>query len=204
MVDFLTVPEIEDYSRITTDGLLIGNFQTSSDNKGYVASSLSSSLFIGRYVYTANSYNGIVVLAKLSGQRCYINKGDNAGSNGFIVNTFDSVNSVYYTTIGFYFGNSGDGSVIGDNMLRLFPTLQELLVAFGHYSMTYSITYRDTNATHSGPAEAAVGDNVTVNYTFPDGYGIVNSSDIYVTNNGVLIPSTYADGTLTFTMPDPS
>lgn len=68
-----------------------------------------------------------------------------------------------------------------------------------------NITYRDTNCTHSGPTEAIIGDTVTVNYTFPEGYGIVNpSSDVYVTNNGVLIPSTYANGTLTFTMPDPS
>lgn len=81
---------------------------------------------------------------------------------------------------------------------HIYPSLDDL------FTTLYTITYRDTNATHSGPVEAAVGDNIVVNYTFPDGYGIVNSSDIYVTNNGVVIPSTYADGTLRFTMPDPS
>lgn len=67
------------------------------------------------------------------------------------------------------------------------------------------IIYRDTNCSHIGPDNAAVGDTVTVNYTFPDGYGIVNpSTNIYVTNNGIVVPSSYANGTLTFTMPDPS
>lgn len=74
------------------------------------------------------------------------------------------------------------------------------------YTMNvHPITYRDTNCTHSGPDEATIGDTVNVDYTFPDGYGIVNpQSDIYVTNNGVVIPSSYANGRLTFTMPDPS
>lgn len=73
------------------------------------------------------------------------------------------------------------------------------------YSDKVPITYRDTNCQHYGVAEAAPGDTVEVSYSFTNGYGIVNpSSDIYVTNNGVLVPSTYADGKLTFTMPDPS
>lgn len=67
------------------------------------------------------------------------------------------------------------------------------------------IVYRDTNCSHNGPDSAVVGDTVTVHYTFPEGYGIVNpSSDIYVTNNGIVVPSSYANGMLTFTMPDPS
>ncbi len=67
------------------------------------------------------------------------------------------------------------------------------------------IVYRDTNCSHNGPDSSVVGDTVTVNYTFPEGYGIVNpSSDIYVTNNGIVVPSSYVNGTLTFTMPDPS
>lgn len=71
--------------------------------------------------------------------------------------------------------------------------------------VNYPITYRLTNATTTGPNEAAVGDTVTVPLTFPEGYGVVNpSSDAYVTCNGVLVPSTYSDGQLVFTMPDPS
>ena len=70
----------------------------------------------------------------------------------------------------------------------------------------YPITYRLTNCTaNDAPTEATVGDTVNVPFTFPNNYGFPNpSTDVYVTNNGVLIPSTYANGTLTFTMPDPS
>lgn len=69
----------------------------------------------------------------------------------------------------------------------------------------YPITYRLTNATTTGPSEANVGDTVTVPLMFPEGYGIVNpSSDVYVTCNGVSVPSTYSDGQLVFIMPDPS
>lgn len=89
---------------------------------------------------------------------------------------------------------------------RIYNNLQECLVAMaGPLTPPYSITYRDTNCVSSGPTEASVGDVVQVDYTFPDGYGIVNpSTDIYVTNNGVVVPSSYSNGTLTFTMPDPS
>lgn len=74
------------------------------------------------------------------------------------------------------------------------------------YSVPYdpTITYRLTNATTTGPSEAAIGDTVIVPLTFPEGYGVVNpSTDAYVTCNGVLVPSTYSNGQLVFTMPDP-
>ena len=80
----------------------------------------------------------------------------------------------------------------------LYSTREEAIRALGAY---YPITYRATNATYDGPSEAVVGSEVSVRCSFPEGYGIVNSSDIYVTNNGVLIPSTYVNGTLTFIMP---
>lgn len=69
----------------------------------------------------------------------------------------------------------------------------------------HPITYRPTNCSFPGaPTEAAVGETVVVPVTFPDGYGLANESNIYVTNNGVAIPSAYSNGQLTFTMPDPS
>lgn len=73
----------------------------------------------------------------------------------------------------------------------------------------YPITYYPTNVTLNGPAEAAVGDTVNVNCTFPTGYTMKNPTsggDIRVTNNGVAVPYTW-DNTnkrITFTMPDPS
>lgn len=73
-------------------------------------------------------------------------------------------------------------------------------------SSEFEITYRLTNCSApTAPQSARVGDTVTVPLQFTSGYGIVNpSSDIYVTNNGVIIPSQYSNGVLTFTMPDPS
>lgn len=69
----------------------------------------------------------------------------------------------------------------------------------------YPITYRLTNCTApDAPSEAVVGDTVSVPFVFPDGYGIVNNENVYVTNNGVIVPSTYSDGVLTFEMPDPN
>lgn len=69
----------------------------------------------------------------------------------------------------------------------------------------YPITYRPTNCSFpNAPTEAIVDETVVVPVSFPDGYGLVNESNIYVTNNGVVIPSTYSNGQLTFTMPDPS
>lgn len=88
-----------------------------------------------------------------------------------------------------------------------FDTYADALYAITHYRpiVSYPITYRPTNCSFPGaPTEAVVGDTVVVPVTFPDGYGLVNESNIYVTNNGVVIPSTYSNGQLTFTMPDPS
>ena len=88
-----------------------------------------------------------------------------------------------------------------------FDTQQDAIDAvMSIYPVKYPITYRLTNSTApSAPIEAAVGDTVTVPFQFPSGYGLVNpSSDVYVTNNGVIVPSQYSNGTLTFTMPDPT
>lgn len=90
-----------------------------------------------------------------------------------------------------------------------FNSISDGIEAIDNYvspSITYPITYRLTNCTApSAPTEAAVGDTVTVSPQFTSGYGIVNpSSDVYVMNNGVIVPSTWSNGVLTFTMPDPS
>lgn len=78
-------------------------------------------------------------------------------------------------------------------------------VEWDYSGSLFPIIYRPTNCSFPGaPTEAAVGETVVVPVTFPDGYGLVNESNIYVTNNGIIIPSTYSNGQLTFTMPDPS
>lgn len=87
-----------------------------------------------------------------------------------------------------------------------FDTLSDALdaISIRPISSNYPITYRLTNCTApDAPSEASIGSTVTVPFVFPDGYGIVNNENVYVTNNGVIVPSTYSDGVLTFEMPNP-
>lgn len=73
------------------------------------------------------------------------------------------------------------------------------------YRETYPITYRLTNCVApSAPVEATVGDTVNVPLVMQEGYEVITpSTDILVTNNGVAVPHTYSNGTISFTMPDP-
>lgn len=84
-------------------------------------------------------------------------------------------------------------------LVDLFPSYNDALAA-----INVPITYRLTNCTAPlAPTSAVVGSIVNVPISFQSGYGIVNpESDIYVTNNGVIVPSTYSNNTLTFTMPN--
>lgn len=69
----------------------------------------------------------------------------------------------------------------------------------------YPIAYQTVNADVSdAPTEAAINTTVTITPVYTEGYGIANPNNIYVTNNGIVIPSEYVNGVLTFTMPDPS
>ena len=90
--------------------------------------------------------------------------------------------------------------------LSPYSTRQELEEALSnYYSKLYPITYSYTNSVVSGPAEAAVGETVTVSATPDIGYGITDAStQILVTNNDVAVPYTW-DATnqrITFTMPE--
>lgn len=89
---------------------------------------------------------------------------------------------------------------------NVYTTLDEGLQSITITGIDYPITYRLTNTTPIyAPSSAAIGEIVNATFTFPYGYGIANPmTDIYVTNNGVIVPHTYSNGTLTFTMPSPS
>lgn len=93
--------------------------------------------------------------------------------------------------------------------IPIYQTREEAYAAFNDgiwtpQPTTFPITYRLTNCTApDAPSEASIGSIVTVPFVFPDGYGIVNNENVYVTNNGVIVPSTYSDGVLTFEMPNP-
>lgn len=102
----------------------------------------------------------------------------------------------------FNLSSSGEYNSFSTLYIDAYSTKEDLLSDLYHI---YPITYRPTNCSFpNAPTEATVGDTVMVPVAFNEGYGIVNSSDIYVTCNGVAVPSTYNNGTLTFTMPDPS
>lgn len=64
------------------------------------------------------------------------------------------------------------------------------------------ISYRLTNCSApSAPTVARSGQIVTVNFDPAAGCGFTSPSDVYVTNDGVVIASTFTGNTLTFTMP---
>lgn len=104
-----------------------------------------------------------------------------------------------------YYYLSGNRPADSVDFTQNFSSIQEAAEYIYNLGIRYPITYRPTNCSFLGaPTEAAIGDIVVVPVSFPDGYGLVNESNIYVTNNGVVIPSSYSNGQLTFTMPDPS
>lgn len=111
--------------------------------------------------------------------------------------TVDNVLVYYYLS-----GNPPADNISFD---RNFSDIQEAAEYIYRLGQTYPITYRPTNISFpNAPTEAVVGNTVVVPVTFPDGYGLANPDDLYVQCNGVLVPSTYENGQLTFTMPDPS
>lgn len=157
--------------------------------------------------------NSASYIVKDSGIKVYLCRGNSssptiAEQGPFPIVYHDDIADADIVKVGGYFSNLiNDVSDIGlivfasDELARA-----AILDGIWDYApTTYPITYRLTNATTTGPNEAAVGDTVTVPLTFPEGYDVVNpSSDAYVTCNGVLVPSTYSNGQLVFTMPDPS
>lgn len=113
-----------------------------------------------------------------------------------------------FRSSGYFVSPDNSASIVAMSRagVDLFDSYADAYTALSAYEAGYPITYRLTNCTApTAPTEAAVGTTVTVVPQFTSGYGVVNpSSDAYVTNNGVVIPSSYSNGTLTFTMPDPS
>ena len=148
-------------------------------------------------IYTVNDTNSGVLVEPVS-----LSNVDYTGSTD--ISTNEAYYQLYmagrgfrwgatYTDLAFVYSPFDD---IADCRLALVP---EFIVGG-------SITYRLTNSTvPSAPTNAIIGDTVTITPEFTSGYGIVNpTSDVYVTCNGVVIPSTYSNGVLTFTMPNPS
>lgn len=161
-------------------------FKGSSDSYYYIAMMTYSETYpLTRAIYTNDYYSSSYHLNAYSFQRYE-----------------PGVNLVFNDNLGQMIQSLLNSSI------PLYNTKQEALAAMNDGiwdTIRYPITYRPTNCSFpNAPTEAAVGDTVVVPVTFPDGYGLVNESNIYVTNNGVVIPSAYSNGQLTFTMPDPS
>lgn len=123
-----------------------------------------------------------------------------------VTSSYDIISGVscYYARSPFCGGSEErlySNYILSESFTGFSVTSEEQLVKL----LPYNISYRLTNCSApDAPQSANIGDTVNVNFTFPEGFGIVNSSDVYVTNNGVVVPSSYANGRLTFTMPDPS
>lgn len=200
MADFTPVPF--DSGTITgpivvRDGLKLGRFY-------------HDGLYADMDMYVLGRNSGIYVIGYLNNNKIYaafysreagriVTSGITYNSGTIMANNYisDNVSDFYRST--------NATSYISLN-IDVVSSLQEADSLFAGYSERYPITYRLTNASiDSAPTEAAAGEIVNASFTFPEGYGIVNtSSDIYVTNDGVVIPSSYSNGVLTFTMPDPN
>lgn len=209
------------YTLPVIEGLIAGVYDGISSSSQYwtmynnvVTSGLYVCLFLDHYsndtwrLYAAANSPNVKVAYYLQSNRL----GSVRKSNPGIINAncVNAVSTTWHAYRGYQVASEWDTSVatyweVRETNLDFFDSREAALAALG-IETKYPITYHLTNCdASSAPVEAAVGDIVTVPFQFPSGYGIVNpSSDIYVTNNGVIIPSTYANGTLTFTMPDPS
>ena len=67
-----------------------------------------------------------------------------------------------------------------------------------------AVTYRLTNCTGSPtPAQAEIGTTLSIALTPSNGFAFLEpTADIYVTNNGTRIQSTFSNGTLSFVVPE--
>lgn len=195
---FVIVPHVPNYSAssLTNGGCYTTLYGTSGKGRyvGTVDAVKMVAFYVNTYLYIVAQETASVALSNVNDPN-YVRQ--------YRVETAVSGYPGY-----FYYGESvGSGSYSRPNPDMIpFNSLNEAMELIGEqFVETYPITYRPTNCSFPGaPTEAAVGSTVVVPVAFPDGYGLVNESNIYVTNNRVAIPSTYSDGQLTFTMPNPT
>lgn len=171
-------------------------------NTDYFSGSCNQGIVKCGVYSTGNSM--FVFASKTSGANVYLVRKNNNSYSLSFTGTLSSYNADYDL---YYFGTQ---YALTDRTwnIRLYGTFNDVMAAFndGQWDIKHPITYRLTNCTApSAPAEAAVGDTVNVPLVMQQGYDIVTpSTDIVVTNNGVAVPHTYSNGTISFTMPDPS
>lgn len=192
--DFVgTIAQVDDYTANTLTAYGSPRYVFNNGNMYYYYGTHVAGL---QYVYlnrdASSEYLTIVAIS------------DTSFDLGALIKNSDNPQSVhYYNSYPPYSYYPGTHVFMGQGPLkssvpagtRMYNSWEELFPGL-------PIIYRDTNCSHNGPDLGIPGNVVTVNYTFPEGYGIANpSADVYVTNNGVAIPSQYSNGVLTFTMP---
>ena len=128
-----------------------------------------------------------------------------ASSDAFFnVNSYTAAGDTYNVGTAYSARNSSFGYNGADRRLLLsyYNNDSEAIAALANSFVSSSITYRLSNCTApSAPQSASSGDTVTVNLVPDTGFVFVAASDVYVTNNGVVVASTLSGNTLTFTMP---
>lgn len=128
-------------------------------------------------------------------------------ASGSILNSSSILDSGWFNDIYYGYNYQYASSDVWNEAIPIYDSFDSFKVDVLKYTpITYHIAYRLTNCTApSAPTEAAVGDTVNVPLVMQQGYDIVTpSTDIVVTNNGVVVPHTYSNGNISFTMPDPS
>ncbi len=170
--------------------------------------------WVDHYYATLNSGVGAVYYLNPNSDRFgYIFFSDNPFQYGYCelgltsgityVDTFNSNNKPFLPNVNKY-GRRSEGIYNTNDLIEFYldpyNSLEDAIAAIADTSI---ITYRLVNCTApSAPQSAISGSTVNVNLQFPEGFGIINpENDVYVTNNGTRIPSTYNNGLLTFTMP---
>lgn len=197
MGSYLVLPYTDDFSLSNIESLGVECYSyTAHDHTLYVkhVADNNTTTIIGFY----GNHRVIAALNIMSGSLSHFT---HIGSSDETIITFTSVSATRY--------NYGYSDIEFDNIspvVESYSSKDELFRAFDAIMrVAYPITYRLTNCTApDAPTEAAVGDSVSVSFVYTEGYGITDNTNVYVTNNGVIVPSTYSDGVLTFEMPDPN
>lgn len=195
-------------SGLDTGGLLVFNALLNGQHRDirFAGGAANVLAVFYRFMYDSTEYYGYCVGSYTSGVVGYM-----TGYYGEII-TLRLNNHNYSTPYGtmraavssnYISANQGGEPVT--TYVDLYPDATTAIDAIKAASPTppsYPITYHLTNCTApTAPTEATSGATVTVPLQFTIGYSVVNSSDAYVMNNGVIVPSTYSNGTLMFTMP---
>lgn len=202
MADYLWAPIIPNMTRNT----LIQNGAVFSTEEGIwniIVGTTTGLVKVGAYKY---NHAGYIVFASNNPYNVATAYFTYSGVSTISSSPIDTVYStgMWYSKINAY----SDESL---PQTREFLSAEAVLSAMNDGIWTgaeYPITYYPTNVNLNGPAQAAVGDTVNVNCTFPTGYTMKNPSpggDIRVTNNGVDVPYVWdsTNKSISFTMPDP-